>query len=233
MTTATAETPTPTTAPTDGFAADVDTTTAAPHGQPDAAKAEVSAKAATAAAPAPAAAETAAPAAKSLIDGASAITYDLKAEGMHADDIKAFASVLGEHKVDGKVGQAILDKMLPALSARREAAVKSQWEETQKGWREENAKDPEIDPAKPENVARTKLALDIAGKDVIDDLAAKGLTDLPAFNRLVARFGAFVQKATKQDTAILGTTPQTAPKHKPEDVSAAAFAAGFVGSTGF
>jgi hypothetical protein len=227
----TAITPTPTDAPTDGFDAPAAADTK-PAAQVD------SPKPADSPAPAPAKAEAtpaapAAPAAPSLIEGAAATTYDLKAEGVHADDLKTFASVLGEHKVDGKVGQAILDKMLPALSARREATVKAQWDETQKSWRDENAKDPEIDPAKPENQARTKLALDIAGKDVIDDLKAKGLTDLPAFNRLVARFGAFVQKATKQDSAISGNSPQTAPKHKPEDLSAGAFAAGFAGSTGF
>lgn len=204
----------------DGFGADAPAPVAA-------APAPV-APAAPAATPAPAApVAPASPAAPSLIAAAAnAPKYEFKAEGMHADDLKAFGDVLGEHKVDGKVGQAILDKMLPALGARREAAVKAQWEETQKGWREENAKDPQIDPSKPENQARTKLALEIAGADVLDDLKAKGLTDLPAFNRLVARFGAFVEKATKQDNAVPGASPTAAAKHKPGDLSSEAFAVG-------
>jgi hypothetical protein len=201
--------------PTDGFAS------GAPEAAPTPAPA-APAPAAPAATPAPAA-----PGAASLIGAAAAAPkFDFKAEGMHADDLKAFGDVLGEHKVDGKVGQAILDKMLPALSARREAAVKVQWEETQKGWREENAKDSTIDPSKPENQARAKLALEIAGADVLEDLKAKGLTDLPAFNRLVARFGAFVEKATKQDTAVPGASPTAAPKFGADNQSDKAWAAG-------
>lgn len=214
--TATADLPTATD-PTDGFA----------NGATEAAATPVPAAPATAATPAPAAATPAAPAASSLIGAAAAApAYSFKAEGMHADDLKAFGDVLTEHKADGKLGQAILDKMLPAISARREAAVKAQWEETQKGWREENAKDPQIDPSKPENQARTKLALEIAGADVLDDLKAKGLTDLPAFNRLVARFGAFVEKATKQDTAVPGTSPSAAPKFEAGNQSDKAWSAG-------
>lgn len=203
--------------PTDGFSSD-----AAPDTAPTPAQAVPSAPAATTAPAAPA--TTAAP---SLIAAAAnAPKYEFKADGMHADDLKAFGDVLGEHKVDGKVGQAILDKMLPALSSRREAEVKAKWEETQKGWRDENAKDPTIDPSKPENQARTKLALEIAGADVLEDLKAKGLTDLPAFNRLVARFGAFVEKATKQDTAVPGASPSAAPQFEAGNQSDKAWSAG-------
>lgn len=203
--------------PIDGFG-DESPVVAAPAAAPAAAK------------PAPATVTPGAPAAPSLIAAAAnAPKYDFKAEGMHADDLKTFGDVLGEHKVDAKVGQAVLDKMLPALNARRDAAVKAQWDETQKGWRDENAKDPQLNPGNAENQARTKLALDIAGQDVLDDLKAKGLTDLPAFNRMVARFGAFVEKATKQDITVPGASPTAVSKFQSGDISAEAFAAGLSG----
>lgn len=222
--------------PSDGFEDGPDVA-AAPAPAP-AAPAAKPAAAPVAAAPTPAAAPAAAPAAdakpaaSSLIAAAAdAPKYDLKAEGLHADDMKVFTDVLGEHKADGKLGQAILDKMLPALAARREKANAEAWENVQKGWREQNAKDPQTDPSKPENQARAKLALDVLGTDVLEDIKASKLVDHPAFNRLVARFGAYVQNATRQDTAVPGAVPAAAPKHQASDQSAAAWGAG--GGQGF
>lgn len=205
----------------DGFAADTADVPDPVAAAPTPASAEP-AKPAAAAEPA-----KAADAAKSLLTAAAeAPKYEFKAEGLHADDLKLFADVLGEHKADGKLGQAILDKMLPALNQRREKEAAEHWEKIQKAWTEENAKNPEIDPRKPENAARVKQALAIAGNDVLDGLKERRLLDLPEFNLFAVRVGAFIEKATKQDNAVPGASPAPASR-APDDTSAAAWAESF------
>lgn len=191
---------------------------------PDSANASVPPKAAEPA-KAEAKADGKAEAGSLLGAAAAAPKYEFKAEGMHADELKLFADVLGEHKADGKLGQAILDKMLPALNARREKEVAESWDKIVKEWGAENAKHPETDPSNPENAARVKAALAIAGDDVLDELKGRRLLDLPAFNRFAVRVGAFIEKATKQDNAIPGSSPAKA-TWAAGDTSAIAFAEG-------
>jgi hypothetical protein len=113
----------------------------------------------------------------------------------------------------------------------REKQVAAQWEQTQKDWLAENAKHPETNPRNPENAARVKAALDIAGADVLDGLKDRRLVDLPEFNLFAARVGAFIQKATKQDTTAPGASPAPAQGPEASRTDSAAFASGV--ATGF
>jgi hypothetical protein len=178
--------------------------------------------AAPVAAPAPVAAAApvapaAAPATGTLLDPAKP-NYNLKAESLHADDLKAFTDVLGEHKADSKLGQAILDKMLPAFKARSEQRLS----EAQAEWRAENAKNAASEPLR-------KLALSVVSPETAEGLRNEVFVDHPALYRFVAEVGAFVQKATKQDTAVPGTSPSTASQFQGNDTRSEAFASGLAG----
>lgn len=150
--------------------------------------------------------------------GTPEVEYDLKADGMHADDLKLFGKILGENKVDGKAGQAILDKLRPALKARADADLAA----AQVGWRAENAKDATSSP-------RIEAALSVVSKETREALRNEVYIDHPALYRFVAEMGAFVQKATKQDTTVGGAPPATASTIDPANTSAAAFAGGMSG----
>ncbi len=189
--------------PADGF---VEATPVEPK-----ASAPAPAKAAEAPKAEPAAADAAKPADGKLIAEKPA-TPDLKADGMHADDLKAFSSAFA------KGPQAVLDAMLPALRARSEANLAA----AQEDWRKENAKDPA-------HRERADAALSVVSEAARKALAETAFVDHPALAAVFKDFGDFVRKATKQDTAAPGASPSAASKFKPEDLSANAFADGLGG----
>lgn len=149
---------------------------------------------------------------------ADAPADDIKAEGMHADDLKAYKELLIENKVDSKVGQQILDKVRDTFGAR----IKANLAEAQSQWRAENAKDKTAS-------TRVDAALSVVSKDVREALRNEAFVDHPALFRFVAEFGAFVEKATKQDTTVVGASPPAAPQFDPANTSSAAFAVGISG----
>lgn len=148
----------------------------------------------------------------------AAPVYDIKADGMHADDLKAYVDLLGEHKVDAKAGQVLLDKFRETTKTRISANIA----EAQTQWRAENAKDATSGP-------RVEAALSVVSAETREALRDEAYRDHPALYRFVAEMGAFVQKATKQDTAVNGASPTTASKFAPADTSSAAFASGVAG----
>lgn len=173
-----------------------------------------------------AAANPAAPPAAAAPDY-SAVKFD----GLHADTLKAYVEAVGEHKLDPKAAQAILDKVLGSVKARGEAAQKQQAEAEkaaieaeQKAWQEELAKDPLFAPEKAEaNSKAAQLAFQHAGEGVFDQLKRDGLDKHPGVTRLVVSIGHRLMQATSVDAAVPHkvTTPV---QRDPGDTSAAAFA---------
>lgn len=132
----------------------------------------------------------------------------VKFEGMHPDTTKAFVEAVGEHKIDPKAAQAILNKVMGAVKARGEAAQKAQAEAEKaaiaaekKAWQEELAKDPMFAPEKAEaNSKAAQLAFQHAPKGVFDRLKQDGLDEHPAVTQLVVSIGQRLMQATSVDT---------------------------------
>lgn len=125
----------------------------------------------------------------------------IKADGLRAGTLKAFVDALGEHKVEPKVGQAMLDKVIAAVKAgdqEAEAAII-------KGWDDETAKDPDFGPDKiGDTLKSVGAALSLAPPEVRDRLVKDGIDKHPAFKQWVKAVGRFVQKATATDTTATG-----------------------------
>lgn len=126
----------------------------------------------------------------------------LKADGVHADVMKALAEGFGEHKIAPEAAQKLLDKVLPAMNARREAEVK----EADAAWQKELREDKEIGGDKYEH--NTKL-VEAAVAGLLSPEHAKaakesGLLGHPAFVRFALAAERVVASATKQDTATRG-----------------------------
>lgn len=166
-------------------------------------------------------AAAAAPAAEAAKPAETAHDYSaVKFEGMHPDTTKAFVEAVGEHKIDPKAAQAILDKVMGSVKARGEAAQKAQAEAEKaaiaaekKAWQEELAKDPMFAPEKVEaNSKAAQLAFQHAPKGVFDRLKQDGLDEHPAVAQLVVSIGQRLMQATSVDS-VAGGPPAPAHVH--------------------
>jgi len=151
---------------------------------------------------------------------APASDYELKVEGMPAEDLKTYVDLFKANKIEPKAGQAILDNLRTTFKARADSDIAA----AQTQWKSENSKDATASP-------RFEAAMSVLSPAVRDALKGEVYVDHPVLFNAIAEIGAFVQKATKQDTAVAGTSPVAAPKFDPANTSSAAFAAGV--SNGF
>lgn len=141
----------------------------------------------------------------------------LKADGVHADVLKVLGESLGENKIAPEAAQKLLDKVLPAMNARREAEMKEQVAAADKQWKEELRADKEFGgdkwDANAKVVDQAVKALDPEG---YEQLKASGLIGHPSLNRIVLRAEAILAKATKQDSTVAGgqATPKADPLAK-------------------
>lgn len=101
---------------------------------------------------------------------AAPIKYELKLpEGIKADEksMATFTALLGEHKIDPKVAQSLVDMHYANMQETAKAFVADNqklWTETQTKWADEISKDPELGgDKKAATVARLGKALDEYG----------------------------------------------------------------------
>lgn len=148
----------------------------------------------------------------------------LKADGVHADVLKVLGESFGENKIAPEAAQKLLDKVLPAMQARREAEIKEQIAAADKQWQEELRADKEFGGDKWEaNAKVVDAAVKALDPEGYEQLKASGLIGHPSLNRIVLRAEAILAKATKQDQTVAGSAPVPA-RRDPNDTSAEAFA---------
>ena len=148
----------------------------------------------------------------------------LKADGVHADVLKVLGESFGENKIAPESAQKLLDKVLPAMQARREAEIKEQIAAADKQWQEELRADKEFGGDKWEaNAKVVDAAVKALDPEGYEQLKASGLIGHPSLNRIVLRAEAILAKATKQDQAMTSGA-LTPDRRDPSDTSAEAFA---------
>jgi len=154
----------------------------------------------------------------------------LKADGVHADVLKVIGEAFGENKVAPEAAQKLLDKVLPAMNARREAEVKEQIAAADKQWQDELRADKEFGGDKWDaNAKVVDQAIKALDPEGYEGLKASGLMGHPSLNRIVLRAEAILAKATKQDTVVVGAAPG-APKDDLNDLSNAALSRALYGT---
>lgn len=131
----------------------------------------------------------------------------LKADGVHADVLKVLREGFGEHKIAPEAAQKLLDKVLPAMSARREAEIKEQIAEADAAWQKELREDKDFGG---EHYDRNTKLVEAAVTGLLTKEQAQaakdsGLLGNPLFARFVIAAERIVAKATKQDTAAIGS----------------------------
>lgn len=118
-------------------------------------------------------------------------------EHIKPSTLKAFVEGLGEHKIDAKTGQALLDKVHSAVKAEQDAQIK--------GWMEQLDKDPDFGPDKlPETLKSIAAAMKLAPDGIGEQLQKDGLDSYPPIAKWALRMGRLLQKATASDTTATG-----------------------------
>jgi len=151
----------------------------------------------------------------------------LKADGVHADVLKVIGESFGEQKIAPEAAQKLLDKVLPAMNARREAELKEQIAAADKQWQEQMRADKEFGGDKWDTNAKVvDQAIKALDPEGYEDLKASGLIGHPSINRIVLRAEAILARATKQDSTVAGAPPGRA-REDINDLSPAALARSF------
>lgn len=144
--------------------------------------------------------------------------YELKLpEGIKADEksMATFTSLLGEHKIDPKVAQSLVDMHYANMQETAKAFVADNqklWTETQTKWAEEISKDPELGgDKKAATVARLGKALDEYGSPEARqafDLTGAGNNPhiVRMFNKMAAALEEGGPRATGAPAGKKGTT---------------------------
>lgn len=166
-------------------------------------------------------AAAAAPAAEAAKPAEAAHDYSsVKVDGIHQDTTKVFVDAMAEGKVDPKIAQNALNKVVEHLKARAEAAQKAQAEadakadaEQIKKWNEELAKDPEFAADKFQaNSEAVQIAFQHTPKGTYEELKAQGLDQIPVVVRAFTYVGRRLKQATSVDS-VAGGPPAPAHVH--------------------
>jgi hypothetical protein len=120
-------------------------------------------------------------------------------EHIRPSTLKAFVAGLGEHKIDAKTGQALLDKVQSAVKAEQDAQIK--------GWVEELGKDADFGPDKlPATLKSIAAAMKLAPDGVGEKLQKLGLDSIPVIAQWALRVGRVLEERTATDTTAIGNS---------------------------